>query len=163
MVSVKSIIHGISSLAKVFTICSNMVETKSYPSSPNWSFLLKVNLLDKRLNTPYARICHTDALNTRNHKVICTTLKILQQLVTSGDMIGEALVPYYRQILPIFNLFKNWNCKSRCLFVQSSNFIVFSKFGWSHWIRSTTTRKFRRSHQWNTGSLRTTWWRRCIH
>ncbi len=27
-------------------------------------------------------------------------------------MVGEALVPYYRQILPIFNLFKNWNCKS---------------------------------------------------
>lgn len=24
-------------------------------------------------------------------------------------MIGEALVPYYRQILPIFNLFKNSN------------------------------------------------------
>ncbi|MCC6972214.1 MAG: hypothetical protein IT434_18530 [Phycisphaerales bacterium] len=50
-------------------------------------------------------------MNTRNHKVICTTLKILQQLVMSADMIGEALVPYYRQILPIFNLFKNWNCK----------------------------------------------------
>ncbi|CAF1471509.1 unnamed protein product, partial [Rotaria sordida] len=50
-----------------------------------------------------------NALNTRNHKVICTTLKILQQLVMSADMIGEALVPYYRQILPIFNLFKNWN------------------------------------------------------
>jgi hypothetical protein len=50
-----------------------------------------------------------NALNTRNHKVICTTLKILQQLVMSADMVGEALVPYYRQILPIFNLFKNWN------------------------------------------------------
>lgn len=24
-------------------------------------------------------------------------------------MIGEALVPYYRQILPIFNLFRNSN------------------------------------------------------
>jgi len=24
-------------------------------------------------------------------------------------MIGEALVPYYRQILPIFNLYKNCN------------------------------------------------------
>ena len=54
---------------------------------------------------------HLDALNTRNHKVICTTLKILQQLVMSADMVGEALVPYYRQILPIFNLFKNWNCQ----------------------------------------------------
>jgi len=41
--------------------------------------------------------------------VICTTLKVLQQLVVSGEMIGEALVPYYRQILPIFNLFKNMN------------------------------------------------------
>jgi hypothetical protein len=50
-----------------------------------------------------------DALNTRNPKVICVTLKILQQLVLSADMIGEALVPYYRQILPIFNLFKNFN------------------------------------------------------
>ena len=50
-----------------------------------------------------------DALNTRNPKVICETLKILQQLVLSADMIGEALVPYYRQILPIFNLFKNFN------------------------------------------------------
>jgi hypothetical protein len=27
-----------------------------------------------------------------------------------SDTIGEALVPYYRQILPIFNLFKNSNC-----------------------------------------------------
>ena len=34
------------------------------------------------------------------------TLKILQQLVTmGGDMIGEALVPYYRQLLPIMNIF----------------------------------------------------------
>jgi hypothetical protein len=30
----------------------------------------------------------------------------------SADMVGEALVPYYRQILPMFNLFKdsNLNC-----------------------------------------------------
>ena len=56
-------------------------------------------------------VTNLDALNTRNHKVICTTLKILQQLFMAADMIGEALVPYYRQILPIFNLFKNWNCK----------------------------------------------------
>ena len=49
------------------------------------------------------------ALNTRDHEVICTTLKVLQQLVVSGEMIGEALVPYYRQILPVFNLFRNKN------------------------------------------------------
>ncbi len=49
------------------------------------------------------------ALNTRNHKVVCTTLKVLQHLVVSGEMVGEALVPYYRQILPILNIFKNKN------------------------------------------------------
>ena len=36
-------------------------------------------------------------------------LQVLQQMVVSGEMIGEALVPYYRQILPIFNLFKSKN------------------------------------------------------
>merc|ERR1719446_600589 len=47
------------------------------------------------------------ALNTRDRDVICTVLKVLQQMVVSGEMIGEALVPYYRQILPVFNIFKN--------------------------------------------------------
>ena len=37
---------------------------------------------------------------------MCRTLKKLQKLVQSGEFIGEALVPYYRQILPMFNLFK---------------------------------------------------------
>merc|ERR1712150_88041 len=49
------------------------------------------------------------ALNTRDPSIIGVMLKVLQQLVLSGDMIGEALVPYYRQILPIFNIFKNKN------------------------------------------------------
>jgi hypothetical protein len=40
---------------------------------------------------------------------MATMLKILQKLVLSGEMIGEALVPYYRQILPIFNIFRNSN------------------------------------------------------
>ncbi|XP_072102300.1 parkin coregulated gene protein isoform X1 [Mobula birostris] len=53
-----------------------------------------------------------NALNTRNKHVICTTLKILQHLVVSGERVGEALVPYYRQILPILNLFKNMNVNS---------------------------------------------------
>lgn len=53
----------------------------------------------------------TDALNMRNPQVMCTTLKVLQHLVVSADMVGEALVPYYRQILPILNIFKNRNCK----------------------------------------------------
>jgi len=49
------------------------------------------------------------ALNTRDPDVIQVTLKVLQKLVISGEMIGEALVPYYRQILPIFNLYKTKN------------------------------------------------------
>ncbi|KAL8620927.1 hypothetical protein ACOMHN_044074 [Nucella lapillus] len=49
------------------------------------------------------------ALGLRRHSVMCTTLKILQHLVVSADMVGEALVPYYRQILPILNIFKNKN------------------------------------------------------
>jgi len=49
------------------------------------------------------------ALNTRHPEVICIMLKVIQNLLQSGEMIGEALVPYYRQILPIFNLFKNQN------------------------------------------------------
>merc|ERR1712084_6417 len=35
--------------------------------------------------------------------------KVLQQLVLGGEMIGEALVPYYRQILPVLNIFKTKN------------------------------------------------------
>lgn len=49
------------------------------------------------------------ALNTRDPDIIVTLLKVLQQLVVSGELIGEALVPYYRQILPVFNLFKPRN------------------------------------------------------
>lgn len=51
----------------------------------------------------------SDALNTKNKTVMCTTLKVLQHLVQSGDRVGEALVPYYRQILPTLNLFKEKN------------------------------------------------------
>ncbi|XP_062043763.1 parkin coregulated gene protein isoform X1 [Lepus europaeus] len=50
-----------------------------------------------------------NALNLRNRQVICVTLKVLQHLVVSAEMVGEALVPYYRQILPIMNIFKNMN------------------------------------------------------
>jgi len=49
------------------------------------------------------------ALNTRDPEIMAPTLKIIQTLVLSGDMIGEALVPYYRQLLPVLNIFKNNN------------------------------------------------------
>jgi hypothetical protein len=57
-----------------------------------------------------------DALNTREPKVIIKTLKIICILVKAGQMnngdpnfIGQALVPYYRQILPVINIFKEKN------------------------------------------------------
>jgi hypothetical protein len=49
------------------------------------------------------------ALNTRDPDIICPVLKTIQALVLCTDMIGEALVPYYRQILPVLNIFKNSN------------------------------------------------------
>merc|ERR550525_1630678 len=49
------------------------------------------------------------ALNTRAPECMTTMLKVIQALVPRGDMIGEALVPYYRQLLPVFNIFKNKN------------------------------------------------------
>ena len=52
------------------------------------------------------------ALNTRDPEVVATVCKVIQTLVLSGGgstAIGEALVPYYRQLLPTMNIFKNAN------------------------------------------------------
>lgn len=57
------------------------------------------------------------ALNTRDRNVISKVLKILQFLVNcdvsisggGSGLIGQALVPYYRQILPVLNIFINDN------------------------------------------------------
>lgn len=46
------------------------------------------------------------ALNTRDSEIVAITLKILQTLVSCNEAVGEALVPYFRQLLPIMNLFK---------------------------------------------------------
>lgn len=54
------------------------------------------------------------ALNTRDRSVIAKVLKVLQALVKCDHekmLVGQALVPYYRQILPVLNIFirKNEN------------------------------------------------------
>lgn len=54
------------------------------------------------------------ALNTRDRSVIAKVLKVLQALVKCDqeqNQVGQALVPYYRQILPVLNIFirKNHN------------------------------------------------------
>jgi len=56
------------------------------------------------------------ALNTRDARVIVKVIKMLMLLVEVGkddannmgngeNLIGQALVPYYRQILPVINIF----------------------------------------------------------
>lgn len=49
------------------------------------------------------------ALNTKIPEIICMTMRAIQRLVRSGECIGESLVPYFRQILPIPNLLKDKN------------------------------------------------------
>jgi hypothetical protein len=53
-----------------------------------------------------------NALNTRDPDIVQTTLKILQTMVKADERIGQSLVPYYRQLLPIFNLLKAKNKNS---------------------------------------------------
>ena len=61
---------------------------------------------------------------------MCTTLKKIQKLVTSGDMIGEALVPYYRQILPVMNMFKN---KRGLIFIKKKSIFLNFLFNSKYW------------------------------
>lgn len=126
----------------------------------------------------------TDALNMRNPQVMCTTLKVLQHLVVSADMVGEALVPYYRQILPILNIFKNRNCKyltgyyyhtQQCNVPsvcseksqdENSKYICFchfSEFRRWNWLQPTEKRKYWRSNTGNIRSIRTPRGRGCIY
>ncbi|RLN26581.1 hypothetical protein BBJ28_00012107 [Nothophytophthora sp. Chile5] len=72
---------------------------------------LPVTSFGASFNVPF--LC-PDALNTRNAGILVKTLHILQLMVTcesaaqpgSGPgLIGQALVPYYRQILPVLNIF----------------------------------------------------------
>jgi hypothetical protein len=46
-----------------------------------------------------------EALNTKDPEIMCKTLKIIQQLVKTHPEIGEDLVPYYRTLFPMLNLF----------------------------------------------------------
>jgi hypothetical protein len=46
------------------------------------------------------------ALNTRDPPVMVRALRVLQALVDlPGGGLGPALVPYYRQLLPVMNIF----------------------------------------------------------
>lgn len=45
-------------------------------------------------------------LNTREPEILCRLMAVIQALVKADPLISEALVPYYRQILPVFNEFR---------------------------------------------------------
>lgn len=47
---------------------------------------------------------------------MCVTLKIIQQLVMSHELVGPGLVPFYRQLLPMFNAYKVKN--SKCILLS---------------------------------------------
>ncbi|KAG6610614.1 sporangia induced parkin coregulated protein [Phytophthora cinnamomi] len=87
-----------------------------------YAFLSEQGIKDMLINAsnkvlpviPQLIIPIKNALNTRNAGIIVKTLHILQLMVTcesaaqpgSGPgLIGQALVPYYRQILPVLNIF----------------------------------------------------------
>lgn len=47
------------------------------------------------------------ALETHDPQTIGLVLRVLQALSTKDPVIGEGLVPHYRQLLPTLNMFKN--------------------------------------------------------
>jgi hypothetical protein len=44
-------------------------------------------------------------LNTRDPEILCRLMAVIQALVKADPLVSEALVPYYRQILPVFQEF----------------------------------------------------------
>eukprot|EP00933_Yihiella_yeosuensis_P038855 TRINITY_DN32793_c0_g1_i1.p1 TRINITY_DN32793_c0_g1~~TRINITY_DN32793_c0_g1_i1.p1 ORF type:complete len:129 (-),score=16.14 TRINITY_DN32793_c0_g1_i1:2-388(-) len=46
------------------------------------------------------------ALNTKDQWTMCRAINMLQLMIRCDPRVGELLVPYYRQILPMFNLFR---------------------------------------------------------
>lgn len=48
-------------------------------------------------------------LRTKDPWIICRAINILQLMLRADPRVGELLVPYYRQILPVFNLFRAVN------------------------------------------------------
>ena len=49
------------------------------------------------------------ALNTKNPKTLVVVMQVMQDIVSTCPDVGLALVPYYKQLLPVFNQFKNRN------------------------------------------------------
>jgi hypothetical protein len=102
--------------------CEELLErggSKITPVLPQLILPIKSNCCLSKIILPQPYDLTLDALETKNHSILCGTIKKIQKLVQANEFIGPALVPYYRQILPIFNAFKN----KRGFFVKS--FLLF--------------------------------------
>ena len=49
------------------------------------------------------------ALNTKDKNVVRLILKVIQAMIRTGPLVGEALVPYYRQLVPTMALYRTHN------------------------------------------------------
>ncbi|EAY07129.1 hypothetical protein TVAG_342930 [Trichomonas vaginalis G3] len=49
------------------------------------------------------------ALDTRDMDIVPVALRTMQKLVKSSELAGEALIPFYRQLLPVLNEFSLCN------------------------------------------------------
>jgi Parkin co-regulated protein len=49
------------------------------------------------------------ALNTKDKHVVRLILKTIQAMIKTGPLVGEALVPYYRQLIPTMALYRSQN------------------------------------------------------
>lgn len=76
------------------------------------------NFSPRRENSQIKNLSIAEALNTKIPEIICMTMRAIQRLVRSGECIGESLVPYFRQILPIPNLLKDKNGKLIYIFSE---------------------------------------------
>ena len=65
-----------------------------------------------------------NALQTKNKEIVVKTLKKIQLLVKSSEAVAEALVPYYRQILPVMNLLRHRNSKYICKYYSLEKFLT---------------------------------------
>ena len=71
-------------------------------------------------------------LYTRNHEIMCKTIKKLQMVIFNNRFIGEALVPFYGQFLPSFNRFIN----------RSGYFILSFSLNRKHWRPIWRSKKY---------------------
>eukprot|EP00435_Cladocopium_sp_Y103_P051637 s2761_g16.t1 len=100
------------------------------------------------------------ALNTRDGEVMVTTMKVLQTLVLSAEMVGEALVPYYRQILPVLNIFKS---ATKSTFDQM-DYSQRKRMDLGALIDETLISGDILNRDWGeTGDIGNSWRRRCLH